>query len=219
MLNGARLRSLWDQVITCDRDGVSGALVECGVWKGGAVAWMALAGQSVNASPRPLHLFDAFDDICEPDPAVDGEYALRKVVELGGPTDPKGRLTPMTGIYDAKGGPGTVEACREVLNRTRHPAHLWNFHVGWFQDTLPSADTGPIAILRLDGDWYASTKVCLEHLYDLVSPGGFVVIDDYLMFEGCRLAVDEFRAQRRIVDPLNIIDRDGVWWRRGSASA
>lgn len=214
MLNVARLSSLWDQVVACERLGVDGALVECGVWKGGAVAWMALASRSTAAPPRQLHLFDAFDDICEPDPAVDGEIALRRVAELGGPPDPQGRLQPMPGIYDAKGGHGTVEACREVLERAGHPNEFSHFHVGWFQETLPTADTGPIAVLRLDGDWYASTIVCLDYLYDRVTPGGFVVIDDYLTFEGCRLAVDEFRSKRGIRQRLTAIDVNAVWWRR-----
>ena len=216
MLNVARLKSLWDQVVLCERKGVEGAFVECGVWKGGAVAWMALAARSVAAPPRELHLFDAFDDICEPDPAVDGEFALRRVEELGGPSDPQGRLQPMTGIYDTKGGHGTIEDCVRVLDLAGHPPELRRFHVGWFQETLPHVQTGPIAILRLDGDWYASTKACLEHLYDAVSPGGFVVIDDYLTFEGCRLAVDEFRSDRGITEALTTIDVNAVWWRRST---
>ncbi len=73
------------------------------------------------------------------------------------------------------------------------PAHLI-YHKGWFQDTLPIADTPEIAVLRLDGDWYASTRVSLKHLYDRVVPGGFVIIDDYGCYDGCRKAVDEFLA-------------------------
>lgn len=214
MLDGSRLASLWDQVSVCEREGVPGAFVECGVWKGGAVAWMALASQAAGASPRDLHLFDVFDDICEPDPTVDGELALEMTAQLGRPVEPSGRLVPMTGAYDSKGGHGTVEACQEVLDHAGHPRDLTHFHVGWFQDTVPMAEVGPIAILRLDGDWYASTKVCLDHLYPNVAPGGFVVIDDYLTFDGCRLAVDEFRAEHGITAPITPIDVNAVWWRR-----
>jgi hypothetical protein len=85
---------------------------------------------------------------------------------------------------------------------------------GWFQETLPVAkhEIGPIAVLRLDGDWYDSTKVCLENLYDLVTVGGFVLIDDYGYWEGCRRAVDEFLASRKLEVALNAVDDSGVWF-------
>ena len=69
-------------------------------------------------------------------------------------------------------------------------------------------------MLRLDGDWYESTRVCLEHLHDLVVPGGFVIIDDYGYWEGCRRAVDEFLASRRPDFKVTVIPVDAcaVWW-------
>lgn len=216
MLDKERLLSLWDQVVTVECEGVSGALVECGVWKGGAVAWMALASQSVVREPhRTIHLFDAFDDICEPIPELDGERAVAMAAELGGRDDFEGRLQPIKGVYDGKGGHGTVEACREVVERRAgYPADLCEYHVGWFQDTVPVASVPEIAVLRLDGDWYESTRVCLEHLHPAVQPGGYVVIDDYLTFDGCRRAVDEYRELNGIDNPLIEISRDAVYWRR-----
>ena len=71
---------------------------------------------------------------------------------------------------------------------------------------------GPIAILRLDGDWYASTKICLEHLYDQVVSGGFVIVDDYGTYEGCRKAVDEFLAARGLHVFLSHVDPDCRYW-------
>jgi O-methyltransferase len=90
------------------------------------------------------------------------------------------------------------------------------FHVGWFQDTVPAAarEIPKIAILRIDGDWYDSTKVCLEHLYDLVSPNGYVIIDDYNTFSGCHDAVDEFRASRHITSPIENVDDECVQFRK-----
>ncbi|HXI69239.1 MAG TPA: TylF/MycF/NovP-related O-methyltransferase [Verrucomicrobiae bacterium] len=72
-----------------------------------------------------------------------------------------------------------------------------HFLKGWFQETMPkdSSQISQIAILRLDGDWYDSTRVCLEFLYDKVVPGGFVIIDNYGAYEGCRKAVAEFRQK------------------------
>jgi O-methyltransferase len=215
MLARVRLLSLWDQVQTCEREHIDGALVECGVWKGGAVGLMALASQGMGGPPRQIHVFDVFDDICEPDPAIDGERALREAREWGGLTDPSGRLQPIKGFYDHNGGPGTLDVCRDLLEkRIGHPPDHCHYHVGWFQDTVPSAVVGPIAVLRLDGDWYASTRVCLDHLYESVVPGGFVVVDDYGAYEGCARAVDEFRAERSIGSEMIWIDSDAVWWRR-----
>lgn len=200
MLADSRLASLYDQVLHCERIGLEGSMVECGVWKGGAVGLIALALQHSGGRPhRPLHLFDSFMDICAPDPLFDGQRAID---ELGrGAIATIGAPQPVLGAYDSIGGHGTMNDCRDLIEtRIGYPASLVHFHVGWFQDTVPlaAAGIGPIALLRLDGDWYASTKVCLDHLYDRVVGEGFVIIDDYGSYDGCRKAVDEFLALRGI---------------------
>ena len=83
--------------------------MECGVWKGGAVGMMALASDRT----RRLHLFDSFTEICEPDAVLDGAQALAEV----GQANAEGRLRPVAGIYDAVGGPGTIDACRDLIER------------------------------------------------------------------------------------------------------
>jgi O-methyltransferase len=85
---------------------------------------------------------------------------------------------------------------------------------GWFKDTLPIAkhEVGPISILRLDGDWYDSVLVGLECLYDLVVPGGYILIDDYGFWEGAQKATDEFRAKRGIRSPLIQTDHEERYW-------
>src|SRR5206468_5440405 len=82
---------------------------------------------------------------------------------------------------------------------------------GWFESTVPraSGEIGPIAVLRLDGDWYESTKVCLENLYELISPGGIVILDDYDYWQGCRAAADEFLARRGITVRMTLIALNG----------
>jgi O-methyltransferase len=87
------------------------------------------------------------------------------------------------------------------------------FLKGWFRDTLPAAPIGRLALLRLDGDLYSSTMDALDALYDKVGPGGFVIVDDYHAWEGCRKAVDEFRSARGIVAPLVQVDWTAVYWR------
>jgi O-methyltransferase len=212
MLSKRRLVTLYQQAVYCERYDVPGAFVECGVWKGGAAGIMALANLQTGKARRHLHLFDAFQEICEPDAAVDGERALREVQQFTGRNGhDKGALRPLTGIYDFMGGPGTLEENRNLLEKTiGYPAELLDYHVGWFQETLPAVHEaiGPIAILRLDGDWYASTKVCLEYLFDKVVKGGIVIIDDYGTYEGCRRAVDEFMETEKVQAYLGSIDRD-----------
>jgi hypothetical protein len=92
-----------------------------------------------------------------------------------------------------------------------YPSELVEFHVGWFQDRVPTdaSSIGSVALLHLDGDWYESTKICLDHLYANVSSGGFVVIDDYGTYDGCRRAVDAFLAALPGRGPfLNWVNRD-----------
>jgi hypothetical protein len=86
------------------------------------------------------------------------------------------------------------------------------FLPGWFRDTLPTAPIDRLAVLRLDGDMYESTIVALRSLYQKMSSGGFVIVDDYNSVPACRQAVEDFRADRRIVEPLCPIDWTGVYW-------
>ena len=205
MLTRDRLASLYDQVAYCQRFGIPGCFVECGVWKGGAVGLMALATLQQPGPSRTLHLFDSFQDICAPE-SLDGARAIAETGDLQSADLP---LAPVAGHYDAVGGHGTRAACRQlIVDRVCYPEEYVRFHEGWFQDTLPvdAGALGPIAVLRLDGDWYASTKVCLDNLYDQVTPGGFVIVDDYGTYEGCRLAVDQFLQSRGTTPFLSRVD-------------
>ena len=96
MLSRTRLVSLADQVAYCNATGMAGAFVECGVWKGGAVALMAYVSRLTGGTDRSLHLFDAFQDICAPNPEIDGEKALKETAKFGVYTE--GEPQPMTGI-------------------------------------------------------------------------------------------------------------------------
>lgn len=213
MISQERLLTLFEQVNFCEKAGIPGCYVECGVWKGGSVGLMALANMKYGTEPRHIHLFDSFEEICEPDASVDGARAVNEVKarSTGGVS---GKLQPLTGIYDCFGGPGTLEGNRALLEGVigYDPMHL-HYHKGWFQDTLPQVtNIGEIAILRLDGDWYASTKVCLEYLYNKVVPGGFIIIDDYGAYEGCKKAVDEYIHDNNIKAYLSFVDMDCRYW-------
>jgi len=177
---------------------------------------MALANLYAGKTRRHIHLFDSFTDICEPDASVDGEKAVTQARKWGrnGGGD-EGRLMPVEGFYDLFGGHGTLAGNKDLLERiVGYDPEFLHYHVGWFQDTMRNL-TPPIeaiAILRLDGDWYASTKVCLEYLYDRVVDGGFVIIDDYGAYDGCRRAVDEFRNSRGIDAFLHHVDAETRYW-------
>jgi hypothetical protein len=218
MLPYTRLLTLYQQVVHCESNGVPGCFVECGVWKGGSVGLMALANLKRGPRRRDIHLFDVFDDIPEPDLASDGEQVVANVSKIiGRPIAATGQLAAVKGAYDRFGGCGSLEENRHLLEEiVRYdPAYL-HYHKGFFQQTLPSASPkiGDIAILRLDGDWYASTKVCLEALFDKVVPGGFVIIDDYGSYAGCKKATDEFMAGKGIKSYLHQVDSSCLYLMR-----
>lgn len=192
MLPMPRLFDLHDIVRLINSDGIPGDLVECGVWNGGAVGLMGIVNRGFPGPDRRIHLFDSFEGLPPPtvlDVDVYAGYAESAVAETG-----PGELAAI-GACKGDGQP-IVESF--LVDRLGLPREQLVFHVGWFQDTVPRAreTIGDIALLRLDGDWYESTKVCIENLYDKLVPGGFLVIDDYGCFEGCRQAVDEFFAAR-----------------------
>ncbi len=87
------------------------------------------------------------------------------------------------------------------------------FVEGWFRDTIPKAKVDSISVLRLDGDLYESNWLVLDHLYPKVSPGGFVIIDDYAL-PTCKAAVDDFRAKHSIHSPITTINWSGIFWRK-----
>lgn len=197
MVPEINLLNLYEQAVYCEKYAVPGDFVECGVWKGGAVGVMAMANQKHGKATRNLRLFDAFDDICEPDPNIDGDTAFEHMKFLSNKdkSDFTGKLEPVKGVYDYLGGHGTIAICNELLvgKIGYDPKHLF-YHEGWFEKTMKeyAKEIDQIAILRMDGDWYSSTKTILECLYDKVVSGGIVIIDDYGTYEGCKRAVDEF---------------------------
>ena len=198
MVTYSRLAVSYQIAVHCERASIPGAFVECGVWKGGVSGLMAIAGLRHGTAERYLHLFDSFVDICEPDESVDGDRAVREVRQWSGSAGPlTGALKPMSGFYAAMGGPGSAAECDALIaEQIGYRRDRLQIHEGWFQDTMPLLGDalGDIAILRLDSDFYASTRFCLEHLFDRVVSGGFVIVDDYGCYDGCRAAVDEYLA-------------------------
>ncbi len=176
---------------------IRGVIVECGVANGVQVGMMARAMKDAG-QVRDFHLFDSFDGI-----------------PLAGPNDADqpgiGKPThdvnaPIAERLKSSGvSVGKLEHVQANVQKWE-PSQRYHFHKGWFQDTLPALeDFPPIALLRLDGDLYESTEVCLKYLYPLVVPGGLVVIDDYGL-PGCAKAVHEYREAHGITAEMTVED-------------
>lgn len=207
MTTPVRCKKLWDICSNVLKAQVLGDFVECGVWRGGSAGIMAqVLMRSDFSNERKLHLFDSFEGLPEPTEA-DGEQAA----EYSGGVN-SGALKS---VHQCEAG---IEIVRElILQKIGFPRDRIKFHQGWFQETIPILGSQPekIAVLRLDGDWYDSTKVCLDHLYDRVSVGGVIILDDYFAWEGCKKAADEFRSRRKIEDQLVRVDIDCAYWIKG----
>lgn len=170
-----------------------GSLVECGVGRGGGVAVMAGASRG----KRAVWGFDSFSGM--PPLTEEDQEDGRKWVG-----------------FKCSGADGTDEV-QKTFRRFSVPEKWATIVPGWFEDTLPRYvdRLRPIAILRLDNDWYKSTRYCLEVLCPAVVPNGMVLVDDYHTFVGCRKAVDEFRETQGIKSPLITIESDSeVYWRK-----
>lgn len=225
MLPMPRLFDVYEAVRKINQEGIEGDLVECGVWNGGCVGLMAIANWRTCGPRRKIHLFDSFEGLPQP-----SEHDTDVLAGFRA-NHPKADLSKGTTATDLRAIGACVgdsqSAVEEFLvERLKIKRDDLIFHKGWFQDTIPtfSGKIEKVALLRLDGDWYDSTKVCLEGLFDRVVRDGFVIIDDYGMFAGCRQAADDFFRKRRIAPRLEYSDSQCVYFRKldlsdGKASA
>lgn len=204
MASSRRLANVYQLSKLVETHKLEGAFVECGVWKGGCIAVMAYVAKKVNSN-RKIWLFDSFEGLPEPN-KKDGAKALEYAQGRS-----SGKLEPINQCV------GPLDDVKEIFfSILKIDENNIVIRKGWFQDTLPIAknEIGPIAILRVDGDWYESTKCCLENLYDNVISNGYVIIDDYSHWEGCKKAVEEFFEDRNIKVKLNKIDYTGRFFQK-----
>jgi len=185
MTTWPRLAALVDAVRHCERRGIEGAFAECGVWRGGSVLAMILALQQLDVDDRDIHLYDTFTGMTTPTEHDTSAY--------GGSAD---ELSPESGSegWRLVFGPDSFseEGVRELLTSTGYPAERLHFAAGPVEDTIPRAAPEQLALLRLDTDWYESTRHELTHLYPRLERGGILIIDDYGHWDGARRAVDEY---------------------------
>ncbi|NDH95935.1 MAG: macrocin O-methyltransferase [Actinobacteria bacterium] len=195
MVGRRRLANVRSAVETVLEDGVPGDLIETGVWRGGVTILMRGILEAWGDTERQVWVADSFEGL--PAPNVE-EY-------------PDDAGHDMSGVSTLMVG---AEQVRANFERYGLLDDQVSFLEGWFADTLPTAPINQLAVLRLDGDLYESTMDALVPLYDKVSPGGFVIVDDYGAWEPCRKAVDEFRHRHDITDPIIEVDWTGVYWRK-----
>lgn len=195
MVGLRRLDNLQECVTDVVRRRVPGDLLEAGVWRGGATILMRAILKAYGDSTRRVWVADSFQGLPPPD---EDEY----------PADAGDRH------HQAAHLRVSLEDVKANFARYGLLDERVCFLPGWFRDTLPTAPVDRLAVLRLDGDMYESTVVALRALYQKVSPGGYVIIDDYGAVEGCRAAVEDFRREQGITDQLVEIDWGGRFWQR-----
>jgi O-methyltransferase len=173
-----RVAALADAVEYVVRRAIPGDFVECGVWRGGSSMAIALTLQRLGVRDRQLWLYDTFGRMPPP-----GEH------DAGVPSEPVDQVNNSTKISGL-----TLPDVRRAMASTGYPSERITYVEGLVEETLPQAAPAQIALLRLDTDWYESTRHELVHLYPRLAPGGVLLLDDYGHFTGARKAVDEFFA-------------------------
>jgi O-methyltransferase len=198
MTSDERISALCHAVRYVARSGIPGDIVECGVWRGGSMMAAALT-LLAEGEMRTLHLFDTFEGM--PPPA--------NLDRAAGSGTPAATLLSAADKSSNLWAYAPMEDVRTTLFSTGYPRSRLRFIRGKVEDTVPGEAPDAIAILRLDTDWYESTRQELVHLYPRVSPGGVTIIDDYGYWEGARKAVDEYVEENRLPILLNRIDDTG----------
>jgi O-methyltransferase len=191
MVGTRRLDNIQHAVKTVIDEDVPGDWLETGVWRGGASLFARACLEAYGDRSRIVWLADSFAGLPKPSLEQDAGSMLWSYGKLKVGVDEVRANFSRYGMLDAR-----VE-----------------FLVGWFADTLPAAPFESLAILRLDGDLYESTMDGLR-VYDRVSPGGFVIVDDYEAVPACKAAIDDFRRDNDVSAPLVRIDDHAVYWRK-----
>jgi O-methyltransferase len=195
MVGFDRLDNLRHCIEAVIADGVPGDLIETGVWRGGASIYMRGVLQAHGVADKTVFVADSFEGLPPPNPDEN-------------PADAGANW------HTADHLAVSLEDVQENFRRYDLLDDQVEFLKGWFKDTLPGVRDRTWSLIRLDGDMYESTMDGLNNLYEGLSPGGFLIVDDYSSIEACRRAVDDFRASNGIEEPIQEIDWTGVYWRK-----
>lgn len=198
MTSPERLLALRDAVRHVCRHGIEGDIVECGVWRGGSMMAAALTMLECGGRRR-IHLFDTFEGMPPPAAADRDLTGVSAATLLAAEQRESGDTWAFS----------PLDQVRANLRSTGYPAELVRFVPGRVEETIPEAAPERIAVLRLDTDWYESTRHELEHLYPRLAVGGVLIVDDYGHWQGARRAVDEYLAASGARLLLSRIDYTG----------
>jgi hypothetical protein len=177
-------------------NGIDGALVECGVWKGGSMMAVALTLKQLGAGDRDLFLFDTFEGM-PPSSDVDRSFRGELAVDL---------LEKATSYEDWIWAYCPENHVRQVIETTGYDMARVHFVRGRVEETIPDSAPERIALLRLDTDWYESTRHEMIHLFPRIVVPGVLIVDDYGHWQGARRAVDEYIEQFATPLLLNRVD-------------
>jgi hypothetical protein len=191
-----RLKSLIDSVKYVTDNKIDGDFVECGTWKGGSVMCMQKKMLSLDKTNRVFWVFDTFEGMPKPQ-EIDTNFRHTLAQKILDNEEKENSLTWAYSNYD--------QTTKNILS-SGYPQNKINFVKGLVEETIPITKIDKIAILRLDTDWYSSTKIELEYLYPKLARGGIMIIDDYGHWEGCKKAVDEYFENNNIAVYMNRID-------------
>jgi len=194
MIGMKRIRNLRESVETVLAEDVPGDLIEAGCWRGGAAIMMRGVLKAHGFVDRTVWAADSFEGLPKPDP----ERFPADAADLG---------------YRAEELKIPLAEVRNNFARYKLFDEQVQFVEGWFNETLPTLADRSWAVVRLDGDLYESTMDGLTNLYPRLSPGGFLIVDDY-GWENCRRAVEDFRTEHGVTEPIEEIDWVGAFWRK-----
>lgn len=200
MTSPERIFGLLEAVNYIVRNNIEGSIVECGVWKGGSMLAVAEALSENNDSGRDLYLYDTFEGMSEPS-EHDRDFANQKAEALLDTN--RNKEENLVWAFS------TLDTVKHTMSLGNYPERKIQYVKGKVEDTIPSTLPDKIALLRLDTDWYESTRHELEHLFPRLVKGGVLIIDDYGFWKGARKAVDEYINAMKIPVLLNRLDDTG----------
>lgn len=195
MIGTARLNHLQGCIEEILNQNIPGDLMETGVWRGGATIFMRAVLKAHQDTSRTVWVADSFQGLPPPNAK---EYPVDKKMNLF--------LQPALAI--------SMEEVEENFKKYGLLDEQVKFLPGWFRDSLPKAKIERLALLRLDGDMYESTMDGLRYLYPRLSPGGYLIIDDYGALNSCKNAVEDFRKQNGVTEEIKLVDASCAFWKK-----
>lgn len=194
MIGRKRLDNIQFCVESILKDDIPGDFIETGVWRGGATIFMRGILAANDITNRIVWVADSFEGVPPPSHSEDHGFDISS-----------SRL-PFLAV--------SIDEVKELFMRYGLLDEQVKFLRGWFRDTLKNAPIEKISLLRLDGDLYESTMDALYPLYDKVSPGGYIIVDDYGSCQPCKKAITDFRESRNIIDEMIVIDTQSIFWKK-----